>query len=132
MQIYDSHGIPFFSRNFQEFHEIDNSILSGMVSAIQMIGERIFKENIATITFGEGSDLSFITIIQKDFFKEKRSINFVFFTEGQCETSLIQELSTTIFIDSKEFFRNPTHKQNEISHRVNLIIDTKFDSLAAS
>ena len=50
--ISDDSGIPFYSREF-DFEGIDATLLSGLLSAVGTIGKTLFKQDIATIVFGE-------------------------------------------------------------------------------
>ena len=52
--VCDSEGYPFYSKQIDKsLGEIDPAILSGLISAIGVIGKQIFKEEIATISYGE-------------------------------------------------------------------------------
>jgi len=79
--ISDDSGIPFYSREF-DFEGIDATLLSGLLSAVGTIGKTLFKQDIATIVFGENiqpKNASKITVISKEFFQIKKQIFFVFF-----------------------------------------------------
>lgn len=130
LQICDSSGYPFFNRIFDTFPDMDESLLGGLISAISNISNEIFHKKLATITFGEGKSKSNIVMVQKDFFQEDKSIYFVFFIQGECNLVLINQVSTEIFIELKNSFRNPSNILNDLKDEINFIIDNRFQSLA--
>ena len=74
--VCDSEGYPFYSKQIDKsLGEIDPAIFSGLISAIGSIGKQIFKEEIATISYGENYE---ITIITKELFGDDKIIYFVF------------------------------------------------------
>lgn len=128
--ICDSQGYPFYSRNMDDsIPEMDKSLLSGLISAIGTIGDKIFKKKIANISFGNGSAGSYISIITKDLLFEDKAIFFVFFMKGECNTHLIKEISTTIFIENKQFLKNPDAQSLKIERKVDSIIENRFSGL---
>ncbi|MGV9172834.1 MAG: hypothetical protein ACOC44_12865 [Promethearchaeia archaeon] len=128
--ICDSQGYPFYSRNIDEsLPEMNRSLLSGLISAIGTIGDKIFNKKIANISFGNGSGGSYISIVTKDLLFEEKSIYFVFFMQGKCDTRLIKEISTTIFIENKQFLKNPDAMSFEIEQKVDATIKNRFSGL---
>lgn len=130
--ICDSLGHPFFSRRIDvKMEQIDDALLGGLISAIGSLGKNLFKQEIATITFGMGNknisnDQSSIVIVSKDLFFEDKIIYFVFFIQGECNHQLTREIATTIFIETKQILKHPFDVQADVRTKVNKIIDTRF------
>ncbi|MCK4383251.1 MAG: hypothetical protein KAW66_08160 [Candidatus Lokiarchaeota archaeon] len=121
--ICDSVGYPFYSRKIDpNIGEIDPTIFSGLISAIGAIGKELFKEEIATITYGENYE---ITIITKELFGNEKSIYFVFLIEGEADLKLMKRLSTNIFIEAKHVLKEPNGNgaKLDIKHKVDRILD---------
>ncbi len=119
--ICDSQGYPFYSKNLDpNLGEIDPTILSGLISAIGVIGKKLFKEDIATISYGEKY---VITIITKDLFGGNKSIYFVFIIEGDMDLKLMRKLSTNIFIETKHVLKDPSTAKQDIQEKVDKILE---------
>lgn len=106
--ITDSNGKPYYSKILDEnFEEIEPVILSGLISAIQTIGKKLFNDDLATIYFGDRKKES-ISIVTKRIlnFKEE-TIFFVYFIEGDIELKKLRSLSTQIFIETKNYLKHP-------------------------
>ena len=129
--ICDNSGLPFYSRSFDQTIRIDDALLSGLLSAIGTIGKSLFKQNIATIEFGENTSAnsSKIVTISREIFSKQKQIFFVFFVSGIMELKQLRSLSTMIFMEAKNFFRGKTPEQKLVAERIDKIIDTKFNSL---
>ena len=118
--VCDSQGHPFYSKEFDSsLGEIDPTILSGLISAIGVIGKQLFKEDIATISYGEKYE---ITIITKELFGDKKSIYFVFVSEGEIDLKLMRQLSTNIFIETKHVLKDPSSAKLDIQQKVDKIL----------
>ncbi len=129
--ISDDSGIPFYSREFN-FEGIDATLLSGLLSAVGTIGKTLFRQDIATITFGasiQTKNSSKIIVISKEFFAIKKQIFFVFFYHGEHNMKQLRQLATTIFMDSKQSFRNRTPETLQLRKDIDKIIELKFDGL---
>jgi hypothetical protein len=119
--VCSSEGYPFYSKQIDKsLGEINPAILSGLISAIGAIGKQIFKEDIATISYGENYE---ITIITKELFGDKKSIYFVFLIEGEPDLPLMKKLSTNIFIETKHVLKNPSAAKLDIKEKVDRLID---------
>ena len=129
MLICDNGGLPFYSRNFDEFIQIDDALLSGLLSAIGTIGKTLFKQDIATIKFGEGNEISRILVISRDLFSSHRQIFFVFFYTGTIDIKLLRSVTTMIFMEAKIAFKNQTPETKVVANMIDKIIDNKFDGL---
>lgn len=129
--ICDNTGLPFYSRSFDKSIKIDDALLSGLLSAIGTIGKSLFKQNIATIEFGENQskNSSKIVTISREIFSKQKQIFFVFFISGDMELKQLRSLSTMIFMEAKNFFRGKTPEQKKIAERIDKIIDHKFNGL---
>ena len=118
--VCDSQGYPFYSKKIDPgLDEINPAIFSGLISAIGAIGKQLFKENIATITYGENYE---ITIIMKELFGDQKSIYFVFVIEGNVDIKSIKQISTNIFIETKKVLKDPTSAQLDIKEKVDKIL----------
>ncbi len=122
--VCDSEGYPFYSKKIdQSLGDIDPAILSGLISAIGVIGKQIFKEEIATISYGENYE---ITIITKELLGDEKIIYFVFLLEGEPDLPLMKKLSTNIFIETKHVLKDPTSAKLNIKQKVDRIIDNSL------
>jgi hypothetical protein len=119
--VCDSEGYPFYSKQIDKsLGEIDPAILSGLISAIGAIGKQIFKEEIATISYGENYE---ITIITKELLSDRKTIYFVFLIEGEPDLPLMKKLSINIFIETKHVLKDPSIAKMDIKEKVDRIID---------
>ncbi|NHJ25132.1 MAG: hypothetical protein EAX89_11180 [Candidatus Lokiarchaeota archaeon] len=119
--ICDSQGYPFYSKKMDDtLNDIEPAIFSGLISAIGAIGKQLFKEDIATINYGENYE---ILIITKDLFSDQKSIYFVFLIENEVDLQLVKRISTHIFIETKQVLKNPSSKVLDIKDKVDKIID---------
>ncbi|MHA1619415.1 MAG: hypothetical protein ACTSVZ_09040, partial [Promethearchaeota archaeon] len=125
----DNGGLPFYSRNFDEFIQIDDALLSGLLSAIGTIGRTLFKQEIATIKFGEGNEISRILVITRELFSSHRQIFFVFFYTGEIDIKRLRSVSTLIFMEAKMAFKNQTPETKVVGMLIDKILDNKFDGL---
>ena len=122
--VCDSTGYPFYSKILDpSLGEIEPTIFSGLISAIGAIGKQIFKEEIATISYGEKHE---ITIITKELLGEKKSIYFVFLLEGEPDLPLMKKLSTNIFIETKHVLKDPSAAKLDIKEKVDRIINNSL------
>jgi hypothetical protein len=114
--------------------QIDDALFGGLISAIGSLGKNLFKQEIATITFGMGNkivsnDQSSIVIVSKDLFIEDKIIYFVFFIQGECNHQLTREIATSIFIETKQSLKHPFDVQADLKSKVNRMLDTRFQGL---
>ena len=118
--VCDSQGYPFYSKKFDpNMGEIDPTIFSGLISAIGAIGKELFKEEIATISYGDKYEIAIIT---KELFGDKKSIYFVFLIEGEPDLKLMKQLSTNIFIETKHVLKDPYAAKLDIKQKVDRIL----------
>jgi len=119
--ICDSQGYPFYSKKLDpDLNDIEPTIFSGLISAIGAIGKRLFKEDIATISYGENYEIAIIT---KDLFGDQKSIYFVFIIEEQVDIKLMKQLSTNVFIETKQVLKDPFSAKLDIKEKVDKIIE---------
>ena len=129
MLICDNGGLPFYSRNFDDFIQIDDALLSGLLSAIGTIGKTLFKQEIATIKFGEGNEISRILVITRELFSSHRQIFFVFFYTDSINIARLRSVATLIFMEAKIAFKNQTPETKVVGELIDKILDNKFDGL---
>ena len=116
----DSQGYPFYSKTLdKDLGEIDPTIFSGLLSAIGAIGKQLFKEDIATISYGEKYE---VVIITKELFGDEKSIYFVFVIEGEKDLKLMRRLSTNIFIETKHVLKDPSTAKLDIQKKVDKLL----------
>jgi hypothetical protein len=122
--VCDSTGYPFYARKIDpNIGDINPAIFSGLISAIGAIGKQLFKEEIATISYGDNYE---ITIITKELLGDKKVIYFVFLIEGDPDLSLMKKLSTNIFIETKHVLKDPSAAKLDIKVKVDKIIDNSL------
>ncbi len=131
LQICDSQGFPFYTRSFAGFVEINAVLLSGMVSAVGSLGRKLFKQDIATITFGSGEDLTYMVVIAKDLFFAEKSIYFVFYIKGEFKIKSIREIATTFYIENKAQLNTSNFDTKKIEEKVNQLIEIQFKNFQA-
>jgi len=118
--VCDSQGYPFYSKKIDpNIGEIDPTIFSGLISAIGAIGKELFKEEIATIYYGDKYEIAIIT---KELFGDQKSIYFVFLIEGKPDLKLMKQLSTNIFIETKHVLKDPNAAKLDIKEKVDKIL----------
>ena len=128
--ICDSEGIPFFSRTFNEFQILDDALLSGLISAIGSIGKTLFKKDIAMISYGgENQDDPRIIIVPKDLFNEEKSIFFVYLVTGVPELKKLREISTLVFVESKNSLKMIMSDRRALAEKINKILDSRYPNL---
>ncbi len=131
MQISDANGLLYYSKLEQMDIKITPTLLSAFISAIGIISKELFHEDVASMTFGTGDSLHKMVIISKDMFQSQKKIFFVFFTHKSESIHLLREISTTIFIEAKDLFRESTIEMEQLNFSINNIIDTKFSCMIA-
>lgn len=105
--ICDSRGYAFYSRIFDKnLTGYDSILFSGFISAIGTIGRELFKEEIATISFGYDSNAPNIVVLSKDFFGTDKRIYFVFLTQGDIDLKKVKDVCTNIYINNKDSLKN--------------------------
>jgi|SRR5271157_1401221 len=136
--ICNTSGLPFYSRKFSPSSKLgdDPSLLSGLISAIDSIGRMMFNRKVGIINYVEEESRpneadSHVVIMSKDLFSEDKHINFVFFVFGECDMSELRQVSTSIFIEIKQFLRQSNPEFDKIESNVNHILDTQFAELIA-
>jgi hypothetical protein len=118
--VCDSQGYPFYFKTLdKDLGEIDPTIFRGLLSAIGTIGKQLFKEDIATISYGEKYE---VVIITKELFGDEKSIYFVFVIEGEKDLKLMRRLSTNIFIETKHVLKDPSTAKLDIQEKVDKIL----------
>lgn len=128
--ICDSLGFPFYSRTVDKsFEKIDKTILSGLISAIGVIGKQLFNEEVATITYGSGAYAENIAVVSKEILTSKKVIYFVFFVKGDFDLKLLNQMSTSIFIEVKPILKDSSKANESVNTRIDNILDIKFPGL---
>jgi hypothetical protein len=128
--ICDSQGIPFYSQVYNEFTNIDDTLLSGLISAIGSIGKTLFKKEIATISFGaDHPDDPKVVIVSKELFNEEKSIYFVFFLTGDVPIKKLREVATLIFMETKNNLKMIMTDRRFLAEKINKLIETRFPNM---
>ncbi|MHA1338747.1 MAG: hypothetical protein ACTSRZ_01830 [Promethearchaeota archaeon] len=122
--ITDSNGFPFYSKSFDKsFDKFEPTLLSGLISAIGLVGKSIFNEEIATITFGDNGSKRNIIVINKELISVGKVLYFVFITEGKTDFKLMSQLATHIFIEAKSILKDDNPLKKSINHIVERILE---------
>ena len=121
--ICDSRGYAFYSRVFDKnLKGYDSTLFSGFISAIGKIGRELFKEEIATISFGYDSNSPNIVVLSKDFFETDKRIYFVFLTQGDIDLKKVKNVCTNIYINNKDSLKN-SKITKPLQEKIDKIID---------
>jgi hypothetical protein len=132
IQICDSNGLPFYVNFYALKTQIEGSVLSGLISAIGFMSMLLFKQDIASISFGDHEHKNQIIIIQKDLFQSKKKIFFVFFVSGKTDLSYLRRISTALFIEGKHLFQNRSIDVNIVSTLINRTLNRHFAEISTS
>ena len=121
--LIDRGGYAFYSRIFDKnLKDYDSSLFSGFISAIGTIGRELFKEEIATISFGYNSNDPSIVVLSKDVFGTDKRIYFVFLTQGDIDLKKVKDVCTNIYIQNKQSLK--TSKINKpLQEKIDKIVD---------
>ncbi|TFF97633.1 MAG: hypothetical protein EU547_03750 [Promethearchaeota archaeon] len=128
--ITDSNGYPHYKRDFDEkLPPIDNTLLSGLISTIGILGKKLFNKEIAKIAFGLGINQSHIFIVSKELLHKRKTIYFVFFLKGEYDEKLVKNVATTIYIENKDQLLSSDNFNNKLRARIDKIIDTRYSEI---
>ena len=94
-----------------------------------MLGKSLFKEEIATISFGTSKDMSNIVTVSKELFGQTKIIYFVFINKGEINHNLMRQLVTAIFIETKHVLKDTSSIIQDIQDKIDRIIDNKLKEL---
>jgi hypothetical protein len=108
---------------------MDDALFSGLISTMGTIGKSLFKQDIATISFGMGTHSSYIVVISRELFAIQKQILFVFMYSQNLDVKMLRQLTTTIFMELKNSFREDLPKQENLEPTIERIINTKFNGL---
>lgn len=128
--ITDSDGFPHYKRDFDEsIPTIDNTLLSGLISTIGILGKKLFKKEIARIAFGLGINQSHIFIVSKELLRKGKTIYFVFFLKGEYNEKLVKNIATTIYIENKDQLVGSDKFNYELNAKIDRIIDSRYSQI---
>lgn len=121
--ICDSRGYAFYSKIFdKDLESYDSALFSGFISAIGTLGRELFKEEIATISFGYNENSPNIIVLSKDFYGTDKRIYFVFLTQGKIDLKPIREVCTNIYINNKEELKK-SMVNNALKDKIDKIVN---------
>ncbi|MBD3253777.1 MAG: hypothetical protein GF383_01725 [Candidatus Lokiarchaeota archaeon] len=124
--VCDSEGYVFYSRIFdKDKFDYDSTLLGGFITAIATVGRELFKEEIATISFGYNDTAPNIVVLYKEFFHTDKKIYFVFITKGDIDLRKIKDVCTNIFIENKNELKATGVKKN-LQDKINKVIQLKL------
>lgn len=103
--------------------------MSGLISAIGTLGKTLFKEEIATISFGTSKDMSNLVTVSKELFGQTKKIYFVFVNKGTVNHNLLRQVVTAIFIETKHVLKDTSSIKQSIQDKIDRIIDNKLGEL---
>jgi len=116
------------------FEELDydgeaEQLLSGFIASIGIVGRRFFKQDIATINFGQDSSSIKITVINRDMIQDDKTINFVYFYKGEEKINRFGEITTTIFMELKNRFKLQSPDVSLIKSQIDGILEKKYSKI---
>ena len=95
-----------------------------------MLGKSLFKEEIATISFGTSKDMSNLVTVTKELFGQAdKVIYFVFVNKGEINHNLMRQVVTAIFIETKHVLKDTSAIKQDIQFKIDKIIDNKLKEL---
>ncbi len=128
--ICDSDGYPYYKRDFDDdLPVIDNTLLSGLISTIGILGKQLFKKEIAHISFGLGINQSHIFIVSKELLRKEKTVYFVFFLKGDYNEKLVKDISTTIYIENKDQLIGTESFSSRLSAKIDKILDNRYSQI---
>ncbi len=134
--IHDTSGTSIYHRNFRESFKFgDPTLVSGLISAIDSIGQQLFSKQIAVVTYGEDNisnidePISKILVFSRDLFGQEKHINFVFFSTGDISMKVLREVVTTIFLEIKTLLKGDQPDYKRIGLIVDHVIENHFKGL---
>jgi len=127
--ICNSDGLPFYSKKIdQNFEDYDPHLFSGWISAISIIGKKLFHEEIATLSFGINKKAS-IVILPREFFGFDKVIFFVFLCENEIDHKKLRQLCTNILIEAKGYLKTvPLQSDERFKLKIDKVVDSMKDS----
>ena len=132
IQICDSNGLPFYVNIYALEAKIEGSVLSGLISAIGYMSRLLFKQDVASISFGDHENKNSIIIIQKDLFQSQKKIYFVFFVSGKTDLRYLRRISTALFIEGKTLFQKRSVDVNIVTSIIIRILNRHFTEISTS
>ena len=128
--ITDSTGIAMYSKNVNNSKEISTQLFSGLISTVGTVGKMLFKQKLATISFGSNFDENQIIILEKERFGEKKAIYFVFAGNHLENTVPLKEIAATLYIEAKKELNNPQQNQEDVlKQKIDAILENRFHNL---
>ena len=126
--ICNSDGLPFYSKVIDKnFKDYDPHLFSGWISAISIIGKKLFQEEIATLSFGINKKAS-IVILPREFFGFDKVIFFVFLSENEIDHKKLRQLCTNILIEAKEYLKTvPLESDQRFKMKIDKVVDSMKD-----
>jgi hypothetical protein len=135
--ICNSDGLPFYSKIFGNGILLnDMSLLSGLITAIDVMGSEIFGRHVAIITYRDdaishndsNNNGNQIIIISKDIFSHDQHINFVYYTSINCPISIVRQITTHIFMEIKVFLQAEIPNYQKIKEIADKIIEHNYST----
>ncbi len=134
--IISNEGLGLYSKKFNGFNYSDmeenqeaEQLLSGFITSIGIVGKKFFKQDIATINFGQDHESIKITVINREMIQDNKTINFVFFHTGNEPISKYREMTTTIFMESKLLLRQQSPDLTQIRNQIDSILEKKYSKI---
>jgi len=128
--ITDSDGFPHYKRTFDDkIPPIDDTLLSGLISTIGILGKKLFKKEIAKISFGLGMNQSHIFIVSKELLQRGKTIYFVFFLKGDIDEKLVKDAATTIYIENKDQLLGSDKFSTKLTAKIDRVLDNRYSQI---
>jgi predicted negative regulator of RcsB-dependent stress response len=126
--ITDSTGIALYSKNVNSAKEISTQLFSGLISTVGTVGKMLFKQKLATITFGSDVNENQVVILSKDRYGDQKSIYFVFAGNHLENTIPLKEIAATLYIEAKKELMNP-QSGDLLKQKINNLLENRFHNL---
>ena len=126
--ITDSTGIALYSKSVNSAKEISTQLFSGLISTVGTVGKMLFKQKLATITFGSDvKNQNQVVILSKDRYGERKSIYFVFAGNHLENTIPLKEIAATLYIEAKKELTNP--QNGDLKQKIDNLLENRFHNL---
>ena len=127
--ITDSTGVAMYAKNVSNSKDISTQLFSGLISTVGTVGKMLFKQNLATISFGSNFDENQIIILEKERFGQKKAIYFVFAGNHLEDAVPLKEIAATLYIEAKKELNDPQNNKDLLKQKVDTILENRFNNL---
>lgn len=127
--VTDSTGGALYSKNVNSGKDISTQLFSGLISTVGTVGRMLFKQKLATITFGANENENQVVILTKDRYGEKNSVYFVFAGNHLENTIPLKEIAATLYIETKKELNDPQNNKDVLQRKIDTLLENRFHNL---